>query len=764
MKFGIGQSVRRVEDERLLTGGGRYTSDLAPRGCLEAYVLRSAHAHARFRFIDLETARAMPGVRLILTHAEVADLGPLPCLGVVKQVDDTPIDVPAYHVLPKDEVRHVGEALAFIVADSVAEARDAAEAIGIDWEVLPAVADMAAAMEKGAPAVWPGRKNNVAFTAEVGDRAKTEAAFARAARVVKLDISNNRVMANYLETRAALAEYDRRKDRITLTLGSQGVHSIRDSLAEHILKIPREKIRVVTQDVGGGFGTKIFMYREYPLTAVAARMLARPVRWVADRSEHFLADTHGRANLTTAELALDAGGRFLAMRVDLKADMGAYLSQFAPYIPWIGSTMTPGVYDIRAVHVTVRGIFTNTTPIDAYRGAGRPEAAYVIERLVDHAAREIGMAPDRLRLKNYIKPRQMPYRTATGRTYDTGEFAGHLGRVKELGDWAGFKARLRASKKAGKLRGIGLASYVEIAAGGSPEAATVRIEEDGSATVLIGTQSNGQGHATAYAQVASQHLDLPPEKIRVVQGDTDLIATGGGTGGSRSIPVGGAAVSRAATTLVEKLKLLASDALETGAGDLEIADGKVRVAGTDKAIGFSEIARLPAAKPEMLSANESWRPVEGTYPNGTHLCEVEIDPETGVTDIVRYAIVDDFGVTLNPVLLAGQVHGGVVQGIGQALMEEIVFDEDGQLVSGSLTDYALPRADQVPDILFETRNVPSTSNLLGLKGAGEAGSIGSCPAIMNAIVDALHREAGVRHIDMPATPPRVRAALAAARG
>ncbi|HEX2137667.1 MAG TPA: molybdopterin cofactor-binding domain-containing protein, partial [Microvirga sp.] len=551
--------------------------------------------------------------------------------------------------------------------------------------------------------------------------------------------------------------------RWTLTLGSQGSHEIRDTLAEHILKVEPERIRVVTTDVGGGFGTKIFMYREYPLCAVAAERLERPVRWAADRTEHFLGDSQGRDNVTTAQMALDRDGRFLGLRIDLKADLGAYLSQFGPSVPANGVRMSPGCYDIPAVHARVRGYYTHTLPVDAYRGAGRPEAAYVIERFVDHIARELGTTPDAIRALNFIKPEAMPYKTATGRVYDTGEFEGHMRRAMELAEWDAFEQRRAEANKRSRIRGIGLASYIEACSGGSAEGAKLRLDADGTITVLIGTQSTGQGHLTAYAQVVSQQLDVPVERIRVVQGDTDLIATGGGTGGSRSIPVGGAAVAGASRILAENLKQLAADALEAGVADLEFADGQVRVAGTDRAVSLADLANHPKATPEMLSAADSWKPPAATYPNGTHICEVEIDPETGETEVVRYTIVDDFGVTLNPLLLMGQIHGGVAQGIGQALHERTVYDSSGQLVTASLTDYRLPRAADLPDFQFETRNVPSTTNILGMKGAGEAGAIGACPAVMNAVADALDRGFGIRHVDMPATPDRVFAAIRSTR-
>ena len=754
-KFGFGQPVVRVEDRRLTTGTGRYTDDTAVEGALHAYVLRSPYAHARFAITDKDTAQAMKGVRLILTGEDVAHLGDVPCKGLIKTISGDPVVPLPVPVLPRDTVRHVGEAVAFIVADTLNQARDAAEAIAIEWDGLPAVTGIDAALSDGAPLVWNERPGNVAFEAAQGDKDKTEAAFAKAARTVSITVENNRLASNYMETRACIAEYDRGEKRWTLTLGSQGSHGIRDLLAKDILKVDPKRIRVVTPDVGGGFGTKIFMYREYPLAMVAAERLKRPVRWVADRTEHFLADTHGRANLTTATMALDAKGRFIGLKVDLAAEMGAYLSQYGPFIPWVGTTMTPGCYNIPAVHVRFRGVLTNTTPVDAYRGAGRPEAAYLIERLVDAIARETGKTPDAVRAQNFVKPSEMPHKTQTGPVYDSGEFEGHMRRAMEVADWTGFKARQKAAAKSGKIRGIGLACYIEACGGGGPESSTVILEQDGMVTVLIGTQSNGQGHETAYSQLVSQHLDIPMERIRVVQGDTDRVETGSGTGGSRSIPVGGAALNKATEILAGNLKQLAGEKLEAGVGDLEIVGGAVRIVGTDRALTLAEIAALPGAKAEQLRVHQSWTPPEATYPNGTHVCELEIDPGTGATEILNYVVVDDFGVTLNPIMLQGQVHGGAAQGIGQALMEEIRFDADGQMQTATFMDYAIPRAEDVPNFHFETRNVRCVTNAIGVKGAGEAGAIGACPAVMNAMADALHRAAGITRVDMPATPRKV---------
>ena len=750
MKFGFGQPLTRKEDDALLRGAGRYVDDVAPEGALHAVVVRSPHAHANFKFTDLAAARAMKGVRLVLTGDDIADLGPMPTPGVLEGVA---IDVPFYPVLARGVARHVGDAVAFIVADTLDLAQDAADAIAIDWQPLPHIIGSVAALKEGAPRVWSDRPN-LSFETTDGDEAATKAAFARAARTVKTTIVNQRLVANYLDTRGVVAEFD--GDRYTLTLGSQGSHLIRDIICGEVLKQPLDRMRVITPDVGGGFGTKLFPYREYALAAVAAERLRKPVKWICDRSEHFLGDTHGRDNISTATIALDENDRFLALEIDIVADMGAYLSCYAPYIPWLGVGMATGVYDIPAAFIRLRAAYTNTVPVDAYRGAGRPEASYLIERAVDNTAREIGVAPDALRRKNLIKKSQLPYTTPTGKVYDSGDFAGALKRAQELIDRKGFDKRARLAKRAGKLRGIGIATYVEACGNNGPETAQVTLDKDGGVTILIGSQSTGQGHHTSYAQLVAERLDLPPELVRVVQGDTDRIATGAGTGGSSSIPVGGVSVDRASRTLADQLKELAADVLEASAGDMEIADGKVRVAGTDRAISFADLASHPKATPDKLTASRDFGTDSPTYPNGAHVAEIEIDPDTGKTEIVAYVVVDDFGATLNPLLLAGQVHGGAVQGIGQALMEDTVYDPDsGQLLSASFMDYAMPRASDAPTFVFETRNIPCKTNPLGVKGAGEAGAIGSCPAVMNAVVDALDRGYGIRHIDMPATPLKV---------
>ena len=752
IKFGVGQSVLRKEDDALIRGKGRYTDDVAPQASLHALVLRSPHAHARFT-IDASRARTLPGVAAILTAEDVKDLGSLPCLFNL-EVD--PFTGPPYPILAEGEVRHVGDAVAFVVAETVDKARDAIETIEVNWTPLPAVAGVVNAVKPGAPQVWADHPGNILFDVPIGDKKAVDEVFAKAHAVVEISIVNPRVVASFMETRAAVCEYDAKRDHLTLTVGSQGSHRLRDILCQNVLKIPVEKMRVICPDVGGGFGTKLFPYREYALLAVASRKLKKTIRWAAERSEHFMGDAQGRDNVTTAKMALAEDGKFLGMDVDLVGDMGAYLSTFGPYIPHGGAGMLPGLYDIKAFHCRVRTVFTHTVPVDAYRGAGRPEAAYVIERLVDACARKLGMTPEAIRRKNFIPPRALPYKTATGKIYDSGDFAAHMKRAMEVADWKEFSKRVRAAKKQGLVRGIGMASYVEVCGTMGEETANVRLDPNGDVTILIGTQSTGQGHQTAYAQLVSEQFGIPPERIHIHQGDTDEIAAGLGTGGSASIPSGGVSVERAARELGNRLKEIAAEALETSTGDLEISDGVIRIAGTDRSISFADLAKRPNVDPEKLKASATFASADGTYPNGTHIAEVEIDPATGIIKIVNYVIVDDFGVTLNPLLLAGQVHGGAMQGIGQALMEQVVYSpSDGQLVTGTYMDYALPRAADGPSFIFETHNVPCKTNPLGVKGAGEAGAIGSCPAVVNAIIEGLWREYKIDHIDMPATAERV---------
>jgi len=759
-KFGVGQAVRRVEDQKFITGAGRYTADALPLDRLTAVFLRSPHANARIGGVDTKAASAMPGVALILTADDIGHLGQLPCLAPMPNADGNEMEQPDYPLLARGRVRHVGDAVAMVVADSESAARDAAEAIHVDYHPEAAVIGSKAALAKGAPLVWPDYKTNVAFENAVGKAADVDPIFAGAARVCSVEVVNQRLVANFMEPRAACGEYDAKSKRYTLTTSSQGVNGLQESVSG-VLGIEPQDLRVVTHDVGGGFGTKTFIYREYPLLLEAAKRCGRAVGWTADRTEHFLGDAHGRDNVTKAEMALDKDGKFLALRVHILADLGAYLSQYGPYIPWLGATMATGPYDIPKVHAVCTAVYTHSVPVDAYRGAGRPEAAYVLERLVDACARETGIPREEIRAKNFIKPTQMPYSTPTERVFDVGEFEGAMRKALENADWSRFPARREEAKKRGRLRGIGMASYIECTAWGEGETGSVTLDKDGGFTIVIGTQSNGQGHATAYAQIVAQHLDIDPARVRMVQGDTDIVKTGAGTGGSRSIPVGAVMVTRASEQLAEQLRKLAGEALEVAAGDIEFSEGAARVIGTDRSISFADIAKLPQAKPDLLTGGGEFVPPDATYPNGTHVCELEIDPETGETQIVRYTVCDDFGMTLNPLLLQGQVHGGIAQGVGQALMEQTVFDVEGQLLTASLMDYQLPRAENLARFDFETRNVPSTTNPLGLKGAGEAGSIGSTPAVVNAVIDALSVY-GVTSIDMPATPSKIFGKIAAA--
>src|ERR1700756_2230825 len=611
IKFGVGQSVLRKEDDALIRGKGRYTDDTAPQASLHALVLRSPHAHAKFT-VDASKARTLPGVALILTAERTSDPGALPCLFNF-EVD--PFTGPPYPILAKDEVRHVGDAVAFVVADTIDHARDAIEAIEVQWSPLPAVAGVVNAVKKEAPQVWPDKPGNILFDVPIGDKTATEEAFKKAHAVAEISIVNPRVVASFMETRAAHCEYDAKRDHLTLTVGSQGSHRLRDILCQNVLKIPVEKMRVICPDVGGGFGAKLFPYREYALLAVASRKLKKTIRWAADRAEHFTGDAQGRDNVTTARMALAEDGKFLAMDVDLMGDMGAYLSTFGPYIPHGGAGMLPGLYDFQAFHCRVRTVFTHTVPVDAYRGAGRPEAAYVVERLVDAAARKLGMTVDAIRRKNFIPPRAMPYKTATGKVYDSGDFAAHLKRAMEIAQWKEFGRRAKAAKKQGLVRGIGLAGYVEVCGTMGDETAHVQLDPNGDVVVLIGTQSTGQGHQTAYAQLVAEQFGLPPERVRVVQGDTDRIATGLGTGGSSAIPTGGVCVERATRELGKKLREIAAEALETAPGDLEISNGTIKVAGTDRSISFADLAKRPGIDPPRLNASATFTAADGTYPN-----------------------------------------------------------------------------------------------------------------------------------------------------
>lgn len=764
-QFGMGQPVRRVEDVRLITGAGRYTDDIAFKDAAIALVVRSPYAHAHIRSIDKASAMGVEGALAVYVAADIAHLGTIDSPINIPGPGGRPMAKPVRPLLAREKVVHVGEAVAFVVAETAEAARDMAEALYVDYDDLSAVSDMRIAISGKAAQIHEGAPDNISFVWTLGDKPATEAGFAKAKHVVEVEIVNQRLVSSALEPRNAVGEWD--GERYTLTSTSQGVHGLQETFCE-VLGIEPSALRVITPDVGGGFGTKIFPYPEQGLVLFAAKDLNRTVKWIGERPDSFLGDAHGRDNLTTARLALDENGKILALDIDTLANLGGLISPYGPFVATkAGCGMLCGVYDIPAAHVHVTGVFTNTAPVDAYRGAGRPEAAYVIERAMDEAAVKIGLSPAEIRRRNFIRPEQMPYTTALGQTYDSGEFQQNLEDALRNSDAANFEARRKESAARGKLRGIGLSTYIEACAGGSAEVARLVVRDTGKVTILIGTQSNGQGHETAYAQLAADRLGLTPDEIEVIQGDTDKIATGGGTGGSRSVPVGGASVDQASVGLVEKGKQLAAHYLEAATADIEYADARFTIAGTDRSMSWVEVAAraakgdLPEGEKTGFEASSSFKPPASTYPNGCHVVEVEIDPDTGATKVERYTIVDDFGTIVNPLLLAGQVHGGVAQGLGQALMEGVVYDENGQLLTGSFTDYAMPRADDFPDIAFSTNSVPCRTNPLGVKGAGEAGTIGATPAVMNAVMDAL-RPAGVGIVHMPATPAKIWNALQSA--
>jgi len=768
----MGQPVRRSEDRRFITGAGRYTDDIALPRQAAGYVLRSPHAHAAIRAIDTAAAQAAPGVLAVFTGADLErdGIGKIPCVVPLKNRDGSRIKMVEHPLLAVGRARHVGDGIAFIVAETVAAAKDAAELIRVDYDVLPAIADTARAAEPGAPLVWDYIPNNLCFDWEIGDRKAAKAAFARAQHVVELSMVNNRLVVNSMEPRGAVGAYDAGEERFTLYTSTQGSHSIRRLLATNIFKLPEHRIRVVTPDVGGGFGMKLFLYPEQGLVLYAARKLGRPVRWAGERGESFLSDAHGRDNVTRARLALDGEFNFLAVDVETAANLGAYLSNFATFIPTLsGTAMLVGSYRVPAAVVRVKGVYTNTVAVDAYRGAGRPEANYVLERLIDHAARKLGVAPAELRRRNFIPPDAMPFKTALGLTYDSGDFAKNLGDVLAHIDADGFPARKAQSEARGKLRGLGLSTYIEQCGGGFDEMAEIRFDSSGAVTVIVGSQSSGQGHQTAYAQLVADGLGLPFDRVRVHQGDTDIVGFGRGTGGSRSLPVAGNALGIAIRRIIDKGKKIAAHRLEAAEADIEFVDGAYVIAGTDKRVGITEVAQaalnpllLPAGFEPGFDEKAHYLPAAHTFPNGCHVCELEIDPDTGVVTVLRYVVVDDFGNVVNPLLLAGQIHGGVAQGIGQALIEGCIYDEGGQLLTGSFMDYAMPHADDIPPVEFSYNVVPCRTNPLGVKGAGEAGAIGAPPAVMNAVVDAL-AGLGIETIEMPATPHSVWRAIRQAR-
>jgi carbon-monoxide dehydrogenase large subunit len=757
-KFGIAQPVRRVEDPRLLRGEGRYVDDFSPPGVLHGVVVRSPYAAARLGAIDKSAALAVPGVCAVYAAADLHNGGDLDigCDIPLVNRDGSQRHASKRPVLAWGEVRHAGDAVAFVVADTPAAARDGADAVMVDYDTLPSVTDPAMAQAPGAPLVWQDAPNNLCFDWQAGDSAQTEAAFAGAAHVTRLRLVNNRVVVASMETRAALAEFD--EGHFTLTTNTQGGWQIRGGVAA-ALGVTEETVRVITPDVGGGFGMKGFTYPEQVLVCHAARELGAPVKWTSTRGEAFLSDTHGRDNITEAQLALDAEGSFIALRVHTIANMGGYLSQFGPLVPtYAGSGVLAGVYRFRAIHVVVQGVYTHTVPVDAYRGAGRPEANYVVERLIDNAARELGQDRAALRRQNMIPAEAMPYTTPMGKRYDSGEFAYVLDRALATADWGRFEARRAESRARGRRRGIGLAYYLEATGGDPTERAEIRFAEDGFVDVFVGTQSTGQGHETAYVMLMAEQLGVPGEKIRVRQGDTKTIPVGGGTGGARSLYSQGTAIYAAAATVITRGKKAAADMLDAAEDGIEFRAGHFTVIGSNRGVGILELAadqRERAARGESattLDAAEVVKIKAHTFPNGCHIAEVEIDPETGEVATLRYVVADDVGRAINPMIVRGQVHGGVAQGVGQAVLERTVYDSgSGQLLSGSFMDYAMPRAADFPDFEVELVEVPCGSNPLGVKGAGEAGAVGSPPAMINAIVDAL----GGRDIDMPATPEAV---------
>ena len=747
----IGRSIRRVEDLRFLTGKGRYVDDIASPDCLWGHVLRSPHAHATIVRIDVAAAMAMVGVRGVFVAADLAELGPMPCLAAVK-----PLIVPPRSTLATGRVRHVGDPVAFIVADRADIAREAAELIEVDYDALPSVVDGRAALSPGAPVLWDMAPGNLAFHMEKGDAAIVTEAMRTAAHVVEIDVMNNRVIVSPLEPRAGIARYDAATDTMDLELTGQGVHGIRRQLAEFVFKVAPDKIYLHAPDVGGGFGMKNFLYPEWILLLWAARKLRRSVRWTADRAEEFVAGAQGRDIAAKARLGLDAGGKILAMDVEMVANMGAYLSGNGPGASAVAaSTAHGGVYDVPAIHVDVRGVFTNTVPVDAYRGAGKPEANYIIERAIEAAARQLGRDPAGLRRQNLIAT--FPHRTAMGMAIDSGNFIANLDQAVAEADVAGFATRRAEARARGRLLGIGVGCFLETSRGAPNEGAEVRFDGDGTVMVAVGTESNGQGHETAFAQIAADRLGVPMDRIRYVQADTRAVKSGSGHGGARSMHMGGAALVKAIDAALEKARDLAAGLLQAPESELFFAGGGFSVRGSERRIDLLSVARESGGPvgSHVMNMTDVF-----TFPSGCHVAEVEIDPQTGAASLVHYTAVDDYGRLINPLLTVGQVQGGVAQGIGQALVERTVYDpQSGQLLSGSLMDYAMPRADDFPNFAITLVERPTAANPLGVKGSGQAGCIAAPQTIMAAVLDAMASE-GVKTFDMPATPERVWRALA----
>ena len=755
-RFGTGQAIRRTEDERFTQGKGRYTDDISLPGQTWLFLFRSPYAHGRITHLDVDAARAAPGVLAAYTGRDLAAAG----------VRDLPgSDMPPSSVTParpalkqpplaRDRVRYVGEPVVGIVAESLVAAKDAAELIDFDVEELDAVVTLSAALAEGAPAVHDEVGGNRFGVLEYGDRAATERAFAEAAHTVDLAIVNNRLAPTAMEPRGCVADFDAATGKMTVYQGCQGVHSLRDRIRE---AIDLDDLHVISRDVGGAFGLKFFLQCETVVAVYAAKALGRPVKWIGERTASVLADLHGRDHVSRASLAMDADGRFRALRISIDANLGAYCSQAGVFVPWFGACMSSGCYDIPTGYVDVAMVTTNTVPVDAYRGAGRPEAAYLIERLVDKAAKTLGVDRAEIRRRNFIRPEQFPFQTFTGRAYDSGEYVRLMDAALERADWGGFEARRAASAADGKLRGIGLAYYVEICSGMGAEQTHVRFERSGRVTILIGTQSSGQGHETSFGQMVAAGLGIDLASIDVVQGDTERVPTGQGTGGSRSMVIGGSALYRTVERVIDAGRSMAAEMLEAAVDDIEFDAGEFRIAGTDRSRTIADVAAAsyadrPEGVEEGLYSTDRFAPEAGTFPNGCHVCEVEIDPDTGVSRIVRYVIEDDVGTVVNPLLLEGQIMGGVAQGLGQACGEHAIYDPDGgQLLTATFMDYTMPRSDWVPDVEFRYQEVESPRNPLGIKGAGEAGTVGAAPAYVSAVLDALAPR-GIDHVDMPVTP------------
>jgi carbon-monoxide dehydrogenase large subunit len=771
MKFGIGQPVARGEDPVLLTGKGQYTDDINVDGQAYGYVVRSQVAHGTITGIDTSEAAGMPGVIAIYTAKDLEGMGSIPCVVPFKNRDGSDMHKPGRPGLAVDKVRFVGDPVAFVVAETPMQAKDAAEAVMVDIDTLPAVTDPVEAAKDGAPQLYDGIANNVCLDFHFGDKDATDKAFAEAAHITKLTLLNNRVVVASMEPRSAIAEYDPAEEKYTFTAGSQGAFGLRNALANAVLKVPTDKVRVITKNVGGSFGMKGGPYPEYFPLLHAAKALGRPVKWTDDRSGAFMSDHHGRGHEITAELAFDKDGVILGLRTHAHADVGSYLTPVGPQPGTLNAVKNLiSVYRTPTIDINTKCVFTNTSPIGPYRGAGRPEANYYIERLLDNAAREMGIDRLEIRRRNQIQADQIPYKAPSGMTYDSGDFPAVFEKAVAFSDWDGFAARKAESAARGKLRGLGMSDYLEVTGPPGKEMGGIRFEKDGLVTIITGTLDYGQGHWTPFAQILHQRTGIPFDKIRLLQGDSDQLITGGGTGGSKSMMSSGGAIIEAGQEMLDRAKQIAAHVLEAAVADIEFSDGRFAIAGTDRTITVLEIAEklrggytLPPELPQTLDVSLAHDTGPSAFPNGCHVCEVEVDPDTGTVEIVRYSMVNDFGIVVNPMLVEGQAHGGIVQGIGQALMEHVRYDESGQLVTGSFMDYSMPRADSAPFFRYDSHPVPCTTNLVGAKGCGEAGCAGALPSVMNAIVDALNDEYGVTHIDMPATPEKVWSTIQAAK-